>query len=112
MWIYRRILKISWVDKITNEEVLRRMGKEKEIMNTVKKRKLEYLGHIMRNEEKYCLLKTILQGKVYGKRGRGRRRISWLKNLRTWFSQTTTQLFKAAINKVVIANMIANIRSE
>uniref|UniRef100_A0A8D8SXR8 Craniofacial development protein 2 n=1 Tax=Cacopsylla melanoneura TaxID=428564 RepID=A0A8D8SXR8_9HEMI len=110
MWIYRRILRISWMDRITNESVLQRMKKDKEIMHTIKRRKLEYLGHILRNENKYHLLKCILQGKVYGKRGVGRRRISWLKNLRTWFATSTTGLFKAAANKIIIARMIANIR--
>jgi hypothetical protein len=112
MWLYRRILRISWTDKITNETVLRRVGKEREVMYTIKRRKLEYLGHIMRNSTKYRLLKVILQGKVFGKRGIGRRRISWLKNLRKWFSTTTTNLFKASVNKIIIARMIANIRNE
>uniref|UniRef100_A0A8D8VL77 Craniofacial development protein 2 n=2 Tax=Cacopsylla melanoneura TaxID=428564 RepID=A0A8D8VL77_9HEMI len=110
MWTYRRILKISWMDKVSNVRVLQKLDKEKEIMLTVKSRKLEYLGHIIRNETKYELLKSILQGKVFGKRGVGRRRISWLKNLRTWFDTTTTGLFKAATNKIIIARMIANIR--
>uniref|UniRef100_A0A8D8VWR7 Uncharacterized protein n=1 Tax=Cacopsylla melanoneura TaxID=428564 RepID=A0A8D8VWR7_9HEMI len=110
MWTYRRILKISWMDKVSNVRVLQKLDKEKEIMLTVKSRKLEYLGHIIRNETKYELLKSILQGKVFGKRGVGRRRISWLKNLRTWFDTTTTGLFKAATNKIIIARMIVNIR--
>lgn len=112
MWLYRRILKIPWVDKVSNRAVLERIGKQKEIMNTIKRRKLEYLGHIMRNEGKYHLLISILQGKVFGKRGPGRRRISWLKNLRTWFTTTTKNLFRAAANKIIIARMIANIRNE
>jgi hypothetical protein len=45
MWLYRRILRI----RFTNEAVLERMGKKKEVMNTVKIRKLEYLGHITRH---------------------------------------------------------------
>lgn len=111
MWCYRRILRISWVDRVTNVEVLRRMGKECEILMTVKTKKLEYLGHVMRNQERYGLLQLILQGKVNGKRGPGRRRISWLQNLRKWYNTTTTELFRAAINKVKIAVMIANIRN-
>lgn len=110
MWLYRRILRISWVDHVTNNRVLEQMGKEVEVIRTVKKRKLEYLGHIMRNNDRYRLLQLVLQGKVFGRRGPGRRRISWLKNLRSWFSMTTTGLFRAAVNKVLIANMIANIR--
>ncbi|KAH1004441.1 hypothetical protein HUJ05_005253 [Dendroctonus ponderosae] len=59
---FRRILKISWKDHVTNSEVLRRIAKEKEVVNTGKIRKLQYLGHIMRND-KFHLLRTILQGK-------------------------------------------------
>jgi len=66
----------------------------------------------MKNDHKYKLLKSILQGKVFGKRGPGRRRISWPKNLRTWYSKTTTELFKAAVNKVITARMVVNIRHE
>jgi len=80
MWIFRRILRIYWIEKITNEEVLRRMGCEPEIMITVKRRKLEYFGHIKRNN-KYRILQNIIHDKVDGRRGPGRRRISWLANL-------------------------------
>lgn len=111
MWLYRRILKIPWTEHVTNKDVLERIGKEKELLLTIKSRKLEYLGHIMRNDQRYGLLQLILQGRVKGKRGPGRRRISWLKNLRTWFNTTTIGLFRAATNKVKIAMMIANIRN-
>lgn len=47
----------------------------------------------------------MLQEKVFGSRGPGRRR---LKNPRTWYSKTE-ELFSAAVNKVVITMMIANI---
>jgi len=97
IWLYRRIQRIPSTERITNTEVLRRMGKEKEVLNTVKTRKLQYLGHIMRNESRYVLLQKIPQRKA---RGVGRRRILWLKNLRTLFNQSTTQLFRAAVNKV------------
>jgi hypothetical protein len=45
-------------------------------------------------------------------RGPGRRKISWLKNLWTWHSKPTTELFSAAVNKDIIAGMITNIRKE
>uniref|UniRef100_A0A8D8SMX4 Craniofacial development protein 2 n=1 Tax=Cacopsylla melanoneura TaxID=428564 RepID=A0A8D8SMX4_9HEMI len=66
MWLYRRILRIPWTAKVTNKDVLRRMKKEMEVLNTVKVRKLQYLGHIMRNENRYFLLQNSIQGKVYG----------------------------------------------
>ncbi|KAK4874454.1 hypothetical protein RN001_013814 [Aquatica leii] len=43
IWVYRRILCISWVDHISNEEVLRRLGKQKEISYTIKKTKTKIL---------------------------------------------------------------------
>ena len=51
MWLHRRILRISWTDHITNEEVLWRVGKQQEIAFTVKRRKLEYFGHLMRHNK-------------------------------------------------------------
>lgn len=110
MWIYRRILKIPWTDHITNVEVMQRIGKEKEVVFTVKKRKLEYLGHIMRHD-KYRLLQLIVQGKVHGKRGPGRRRHSWMHNLRQWFGLSSVDLFRSAVNKIRTALLIANVRN-
>ena len=81
MWLYRRILRISWTDHITNEEVLQRVGKQQEIAFTVKRRELKDFGHLMRHN-KYRLQQLILQGRVDGRRGPGRRRNSWLQNLR------------------------------
>lgn len=69
MWLYRRMLRVSWTQRVTNIEILHRMGKEREVLNTVKCRKLQYLRHIMRNETRYRLLQCILQEKVYGRRG-------------------------------------------
>ncbi|KAH1010957.1 hypothetical protein HUJ04_000408 [Dendroctonus ponderosae] len=65
MWLYRRILNISWKDHVTNSEVLRTIAKEKEVVNTVKIQKLQSLGHIMRNDRRFHLLQTILHGKTW-----------------------------------------------
>jgi len=109
MWCYRRILKISWTERITNKAVLLKMEKDCELLNTIKKRKLEYLGHIMRGS-KYSLLRLIVQGKIIGKRSIGRRRISWLRNLREWYGCSSVDLFRAAVNKIKITMMISNLR--
>ena len=93
----------------TNDEVLRRLKKNTELINTIKIRKLSYFGHIIRNP-KYQFLQLVIQGKIAGHRGPGRRRTSWLKNLRAWFGKTSLELFRAAVNKAMIVNMIANIR--
>ena len=50
MWVYRRVLKILWTEKITNEGVLRRMGTDREIVRQFKTKNLQYLGHLIRHE--------------------------------------------------------------
>ena len=49
MWCYRRILKISWRDRITNVEVLRRVGEtETKIYRNICRRKLKFAGHVLK----------------------------------------------------------------
>lgn len=110
MWVYRRILRISWVDRITNEEVLRRVKKKREILLLIKERKLQYLGHIMRNR-KYQLLQLMLQGRIEGRRSVGRQRSTWLSNLREWLNLSTVEIFRGVTNKKVFASMISNLRN-
>ena len=98
MRFYRRILSISWTGHITNVDVLSNMKKEREVIDTVKIRKLQYLGHVMRNEQRLYLFQSILQGKILQKREVGGPRISWLRNLRTWFGMNTTDLFLSLIH--------------
>lgn len=111
MYVYRRMLRISWVQRITNDEVLQRMQKQKEILNTIKERKMQYLGHVMRGG-RYEILRLIIEGKVQGKRSVGRRQNSWLKDLRRWFERSSAEIFRAAVSRATIAIWIANLRQE
>lgn len=86
MWVYRRLRRISWKDRVTNKKVLRGVNKNVTLTATVKRRKLEYFDH---DQDKCELLHFITQGKIDGRRGPGRRRISWLNYRRQWFGQFT-----------------------
>jgi ribosomal 50S subunit-associated protein YjgA (DUF615 family) len=85
-WTYRRMLKIFWIQHVNIEEVLRRIGTEQQLIRTIKRRKVSYFGHIMRHE-KYALLQCILEGKIDGKRARGRRKTFWMSNIRNWLGK-------------------------
>ena len=100
------------MDQEGNERigVLARMRKDKELLLTIKKRKIQYLGHVLRGE-KYEMLRVILQGKISGKRSIGRRQNSWMKDLRRWCACSTTELFRKAVSKVQLALWIANFQS-
>jgi hypothetical protein len=55
--------KISWTDRVRNEEVLHRVKEERDIVHTVKRRKANWIGHILRTK---CLLKHVIEGKLEG----------------------------------------------
>jgi len=69
----RKILRISWTAKKTNEWVLNKAGVKRELSDTVKARKLAYYGLTMRKQGN-CLEKEIMQGTMPDVRRRGRPR--------------------------------------
>ena len=83
MWCWRRMVKISWTDHMTNEEVLLRVNEQRNILHEIRKRKANWIGHILRRN---CLLKQVIEGKIKGKmevaRRRGRRRKKLLDDLK------------------------------
>jgi hypothetical protein len=79
MWMWRRMEKISWTEKITNVEVLKRVGEERLLMKTIRNRKKKWVGHVLRGEG---LLKEAMEGRMEGKRGRGRPRTGMLDDLK------------------------------
>jgi hypothetical protein len=48
MWCWRRMEKISWTDRVRNEEVLHRVKEERNIVHTIKIRNANWIGHILR----------------------------------------------------------------
>jgi hypothetical protein len=62
--------KISWTDHVNNEAVLHRVKEERNILHTVRRRKANWIGHIL---SRNCLLSHIIEGKIIGTRRRGRR---------------------------------------
>ena len=48
MWCWRRMEKISWSDHVRSEEVLLRVNEQKNILHEIRKRKANWIGHILR----------------------------------------------------------------
>jgi hypothetical protein len=66
MWCWRRLEKIRWSDCVRNAEVLHRIKEERNILNTVNRRKVNWVSHVLcRN----CFLKRITEGKIEGRTG-------------------------------------------
>ncbi|GFS07545.1 endonuclease-reverse transcriptase [Elysia marginata] len=77
MWFFRRLLRVSWKDRSTSGNVLAEMGTGRTLLSLVKERRLKYIGHAERNT-KTDLMKTIFEGKIEAKRGRGRPSLSYV----------------------------------
>lgn len=75
------MLTIPCVDRITNNVMLLRMSNWEKLLVRIKKKKLEYFGHIMKGT-KYMPPSIIKEGKINGHRNVGRKMKLWMKNLR------------------------------
>ena len=67
--------KISWTDHVRNEEVLHRVKEQRNILHTIKRRKVDWIGHILRRN---CLLELIIEGNIEERTGRQERRCKQL----------------------------------
>ena len=63
MWCWLRMEKISWTDHVRNEDVLLRVKEQKNILHEIRKRKANWIGHILRRN---CLLQRVIEGKIQG----------------------------------------------
>jgi len=72
MWIiWRKMEKISWTEHVSNEEVLSLVNEQRCLVHVIKQRQANWIAHVLRHD---CLLKTVLEGKMGGKRTRGKPR--------------------------------------
>ena len=109
MWFYRRMLRIRWTDRITNEEVLRRIGMQRTLVKDIRRRQMNFLGHILRKEkiEHLCLT-----GKIEGRRARGRQRKKYLDSILEEIGENLTpnQLIQLARDRLRWRQVIANVQ--
>ena len=81
MYCYRWMGGVSWKDRVTNENVLKKINTKRCLLKDVQKRKIRYYGHIKRRNN---FLTTTMEGKMNGRRPRGRPRISWFCDVKAW----------------------------
>ena len=100
---------MSWTEKITNGEVLRRMGAEREIVRQFSTRKLQYLGHLIRHNSTQLQL---IEGKIEGRRSRGRPRITWTTEITTTKEMKYYHLKRAAEDRKRWHGLVVNLEQE
>ena len=76
LWYWRRLLKVPWTAEKSNKSMLKVISPEYSLEGLMLKLKLQYFGHLMRRAD--SLEKTLMLGKIEGRRRRGQQRMRWL----------------------------------
>ena len=75
-WCWRRLLRVPWTSRRSNQSILRKISPECSLVGLMLKLKLQYFGHLMRRADSFE--KTLMLGKIEGRRRRGQQRMRWL----------------------------------
>ena len=76
LWCWRRFLRVPWTARRSNQSILEEISSECSLEGLMLKLKLQYFGHLMQRAD--SLEKTLMLGKIEGKRERGWQRMRWL----------------------------------
>ena len=76
LWCWRKLLRFPWTARRANQSILKEISPEYSLEGLMLKLKLQYFGHLMRRTN--SLEKTLMLGKIEGRRRRGRQRMRWL----------------------------------
>ena len=76
LWCWRRLLRVPWSARRSNQSILKEISPECSLEGLMLKLKLQYFGYLMRRAD--SLKKTLMLGRIEGRRRRGQQRMSWL----------------------------------
>ena len=106
MWFLRRMLRVSYKEHKTNDQVLCEANTVRKLFNKIRQRQCRFLGHVIREEGIENLVTT---GKIPGKRDRGRQREKILVDVCRWLGVKDNQdIFRDVRDRTRWRNMIDN----
>ena len=76
LWCWRRLLRVPWTARRSTQSILTEISPEYSLEGLMLKLKLQYFGHLMRRTD--SLEKTLVLGKIEGRRRKGQQRMRWL----------------------------------
>ena len=76
LWCWRRLLRVPWTARRSNKSILKEISPRCSLEGQMMKLKLQYFGHLMHRADSFE--KTLMLGKIEGRRSRGRQRMRWL----------------------------------